>query len=590
MTVRTLSDLVFYLRESASASSDLVTVRWPEQKESLSRTDFLRGIHCLSLAFEERGLRPGERVAIYSESRPEWHVVDLACQMLGLVTVPVDPGLSSRHLGFILRNSGCKWVFFSNGEKRNRLLELQSQLTEPVQLVAMEIEAKVPGGLTLTGLQGEGASRLGETPLERFRGRTGEDDLATLLYTAGTTGDPKGVMLSQRSLVSSFRACGEVFELGAGDRALSFLPLSHGLQRTIDHLCFFRGVPVHYVPALEQVPEALLEVRPTLLAASPRVYEAAFRRARKKALEEALWRRLLFHWACEIGEKYQRVARRGFVGPFLALQRVIADTFVFRRIRASFGGSLRIAISSGGPMGEHAGSFFQWIGMPIYQGYGLAEISPLLTSNVPGDERAGSVGKVLADLDLRVGSDGEILVRGPSVMLGYWENQGATEASVDDSGWLHTGDLGRIDQSGYLFITDRKQAILVTTEGKRIAPLPIETQLVSHGIFSHAIVVGDDAPFLGALLVPDLVWLRARHGDLPTSELLALPEVVEQIEAIVERVNANLSEDEKIRGYRLIPEGLSIERGELTSSLKVRRRVVTQRHAERIQEIYSTSS
>lgn len=587
MSIRTLSDLVFYLRESPAASSNPVSVRWPEQRESISRTDFLRGIHSLLLALEARGLTPGDRVAIYSESRPEWHVVDFACQVLGLVTVPVDPGLSTRHLGFILRNSGCRWVFFSDLEKRDRLLELQGQLTKPIQLVAMDIEAKAPGGLTLTGLQGEGAPRLGEAPLERFRGRCGEGDLATLLYTAGTTGDPKGAMLSQWSLVSNILACEQVFDLGPKDHALSFLPLSHSLQRTIDHLCFYRGAPVHYVPSIEQVPEALLALRPTLVAASPRVYEGAFRQARQKVQEESLLRRLLFHWASDIGKKYQTVSRDGFVGPVLALQRMVADLLVFRRIRRSFGGKLRIAISSGGPLAANASDFFHWVGLPIYQGYGLAEISPLLTSNVPGSERPGSVGKVLADLDLRVGKDGEILARGPSVMLGYWENQKETDASIDDSGWVHTGDIGRIDQSGYLFITDRKQAVLITAEGRHVAPLPIEMQLVSYGIFTHAIVVGEGWPFLGALLVPDVGWLRARYGDLPAEELLELPEVQQQIAAIVERVNANLPTAEKIGGYRLLTDGLSVERGELTPSLKVRRQVVIRHYAELIRSIYS---
>ena len=587
MSIQTLSDLVFHLRDLSTGRPDLLTVRWPVRRESVSSADFLRGIHSLVLALEEHGLERGDRVAIYSETRPEWHTVDFACQLLGLVSVPLNPDLESKQLGFILRNSGSRWVFYSDLAKREMLLRLESSLTVPLQLVAFESDAAIPGGLTLTSLLGKGAARRGDVPLERYRGATGASDLATLLYTAGTTGDPKGVMLSQSNLVANFKACGEVFELGSNDLALAFLPLSHGFQRTIDHLCFYRGVPIHYVPAMEQVPEALREMKPTLLAAVPAVYERAYQRTLTMVRQQSPFRQRLFHWAIGAGRRYISAARGGLIGPILALERRLAKRLVYRDIRRRFGDRLRFAISGGGPMSAEVGEFFQIVGVPLYQAYGLAEISPLLASNAPRQQRPGSVGKALADVELKVAEDGEILAKGPGLMQGYWENSDASAASVDESGWLHTGDVGHIDQSGYLFVTDRKKNLLILADGRQVAPQPIEKLLTSRGLFRHAVVVGDDGPFLGALLIPDFEFLRQEFGDLSSEELAAHPEVLNRAEALVAEANHRLVEADQIRRFHLLERDLSVERGELTSSGKVRRRVVIQRCAVQIAGLYT---
>ena len=494
MAIQTLSDLVFHLRDLPGGRADLLTVRWPTQRESVSSADFLRGIHSLVLALDARGLERGDRVAIYSETRPEWHTVDFACQLLGLVSVPLNPELDAKQLGFILRNSGSQWVFYSNQAKREMLVELQSALTSPIQMVAMEGDAAVTGGLTLTSLLGEGAARRGDVPLERYRGQTKAEDLATLLYTAGTTGDPKGVMLSQGNLVANFKACGEVFKLGPEDLALAFLPLSHGFQRTVDHLCFYRGVPIHYVPSLERVPEALREMKPTLLAAVPEVYERAYQRTLARVAEQSSFHQRVFHWALSAGRRYLSAARGGLIGPILALERRLAKRLVYRDVRQRFGGRLRFAISGGGPISAEAGEFFQIVGVPLYQAYGLAETSPILASNAPRQQRQGSVGKALAEVKLKVAEDGEILAKGPGLMQGYWDNPKGSAASVDESGWLHTGDVGHIDQSGYLFVTDRKKNLLTLADGRQVAPQPIEKVLTGRGLFTHAVVVGDDAP------------------------------------------------------------------------------------------------
>ncbi len=590
MSIGTLADLLFHVRDVSGGRPDLLTVRFGERREAFSTTDFVRHVHSLALALESRGLAKGDRVAIFSESRPEWHIVDFACQLLGAPTVPLYPALPPAQVGYVLRNSGSRWVFFSDAAKRDLLLELESAFTSPPQMVALESEAAAPGGASLTRLMGEGAARRGEVPIERFRGRLEEDDLASIIYTSGTTGDPKGVMLSHRNLISNVLACGEIFDLGPRDLALSFLPLSHGLQRTVDHLCFYRGTAIHYVPSSHSVPPALREVRPTVLVAVPRVYERAYVRTLARAREDGPMRQKLFRWAVDVGRRHAAALRDGFVGPLLAVERQLAERLVFHEIQQRFGGRMRIAISGGASLGREVVEFFEAVGVPIFEGYGLTETSPMLASNAPDRQRPGSVGKALSEVELRLAEDGEILAKGPGVMQGYWENPEATAASVDDSGWLHTGDVGRIDQSGYLFVTARKQDLLVTAGGESVAPLPIEQALAGRGPIAQAVVVGDERPYLAALLVPDLDQLRTELGDLPPADLVAHPEVVRRVEAVVEEVNTKLGEAEKIRRFTLLEHGFAVERGELTPTGKLRRRVIDLRYAETIARLYSDDS
>lgn len=453
--------------------------------------------------------------------------------------MPIYPDSPAAQLGYVVRNSGSRWVFYSDAAKRDLLAELQSALTVPVQAAAFDSDATTADGISMIRLLGEGAQRLGEVPIERFRGRVSEEDLASILYTSVTTGDPKGVMLSHKNLVSSFRACAELFALGAGDLAVSFLPLFHGLQRTIDHLCFYRGAAIHYVPTIDEVPRALAEERPMLMVAPPRIFESSHARILDDVRRQSAPRRRLFRWAVEIGKRHATASRGGFVGPLLASERKLAEQLIFRRVQGRFGGRLRYAISGGEPLAAAVDEFFAALGMPIYQGYGLAETSPILAASAPERERQGSVGKAAPEVELRVAEDGEILARGPGVMQGYWANPRGTPASLTDSGWLHTGDVDRIDQSGYLFITDRKQDLLVTSEGVNVAPRPIEKLLTAGGLLLRAVVVGDGHPHLGALLVPDFDRLRSEIGedavDLSAGELVELPEVRERVERLMKK-------------------------------------------------------
>lgn len=587
-TLRSLADLVFHIRDISAGRPDLLTFRRPNRPETLSTSDFLRAIHSLALALEARGVEPGHRVAILSEARPEWHEVDLACQLIGAVTVPIDPSAPGELVGYILRNSGCRWAFYGWGEKRDLLLSLQPSLTLPLRLVAFDAEHAIADGLTVTRLMGEGAPRQGEVPLERFRGRAQEDDLASLLYTSGTTGNPKGVMLSQRNLVSNALACGKIFRLDSSDLAITFLSPSHGFQRTIDHLCFYRGVAVHYVPRGDEMPDALRQESPTLLVALPQIYERAHSRTFEIIENDAAWKQPLFHWAVKVGRRHLEASRSGFIGPLLAVERRLAESLAFGSIKKRFGGRLRFALCGGGALSAEVSDFFEAVGVPIDQGYGLAETSPVMTSNAPQQRRHGSVGKALEEVELRVAEDGEILARGPGVMMGYWENPDATAQTLDDAGWLRTGDVGRIDQSGYVFITARKQDLLVTQSGQSVAPQPIEELLTRDGLIQSALVIGDNRPYLAALLVPDFDRLKQELGDGSShAELVETPRVQQTIEHWVATVNERQGNGPKIQRFAVLSDGFSVEAGELSLSGELRRRTIVQRRAEQIAHLYA---
>lgn len=640
MSIRDLNALVFHVRETSAGRSDLLRATYPERIETLSTTDFVRSVHSLALALEARGLEKGERVGLYCENRPDWHVVDLACQLLGAPTVPMLPSLSQEQLSFVLRNSGCRWVFYSDPAKGQVLIRASRGLSAPPSLVTLdplpaEREAAegtgdgrpsvpgppVPGSpdavsagpsaagrggesaaseearqtdaadrpanppTTLTRLLGEGAARLGAVPIERFRDRVDEDDLASILYTSGTTDDPKGVMLSHGNFVSNILACAEIFPVGPRDRALSFLPLAHVFQRTVDYLCLYRGTPIHYVPFFDDVPEVLRSERPTVMAAAPAVYELAHRRAMGRIESLAPVRARLARWALAVGKRHAVASREGLIGPLLAFRRLLADRLVLRELRAQLGGRMRLAISGGAPLAPEAESFFEAIGIPLFQGYGLTETSPVLSANRPEDVRPGSVGKPISDVELRIAEDGEILVRGPGIMQGYWQNEAATAAARNESGWFRTGDLGRMDQSGYVFVTDRKRHLLSLSTGETVAPRPIERLLTGHRLFSQAVVVGEGRPRLAALLFADT-------GDAAASEPGAKD--AEPFESAarewVAEVNAQLPEALRLESFAVVLGPLTQEAGELTPTLELRRRVVRQRYAAQIARLYEAES
>ncbi len=588
--VRTLGDLFFHVRERFAGKPDLLEIQRGGKLERVSTERFVSQVHALALALDGRGLRRGERLAIFSENCPEWLITDFACQLLGLVSVPIYPTLPAEQLAALLGDSGARWIVYRDRPKRAIVAAARARLERELHAVAIEEDAVEESGLTLFQLAAEGERRTAEVPLETLVGHAREDDLASLIYTSGTTGEPKGVMLTHGNFVSNMLACAAVFGFGPRDVALSFLPLSHVFERTCCHVFLYSGMTIHTVPSIERVPPLLPEVRPTVLTSVPRLFERVYLRVLGNVAKQPPRKQRVFRWAVEVGRRVAADEERGR-GPGVArrLQYGVADRLVFRQIRERFGGRLKVAMSGGAPLPRQVGEFFAGAGLPLYQGYGLTESSPVLAANHAAAHRQGSVGRAVPGVELRIAADGEILARGPGIMRGYWQKPEASAEAIDGEGWLHTGDVGYLDEDGFLFITDRKKDLLVTSGGKNVAPQAVEKALLATGLVSQAVAVGDRYPYVTALLVPNPEYFAAELGESDVGRLAARPEVEDAIEKAVASANRGLAEHERVRRFRLLPRELTIEAGELTPTLKVRRRVVLERYKETIASMYLKS-
>jgi long-chain acyl-CoA synthetase len=517
----------------------------------LSTEDVARRVRACAGALARLGLRRGDRVALLSRNRFEWVQVDWACQLLGLADVPVYPTLPAEQARFILQDAGVRAAFVENGEQ------------------AVKIAGTVPGVVSFEPAEGciPFAEFLRDAP-EPPGERPGEADLATLIYTSGTTGVPKGVRLTHRNLVSNLLACGGIVPCSAEDVVLSVLPLSHSFERLMDYALFWKGACIAHVESPETVAEDLLRVRPTLMAAVPRFFEK-FRAAVRKAVESRpRSAQGLFEWARRVEGACAVLEQRGLRPPLrVRLVRALARRLVLRAVHARLGGRIRFFISGGGALAREVAEFLFSVGLPVYEGYGLTESSPVLTLNLPGATRLGSVGLPIPGVELRFAEDGEILARGPNVMEGY---HGRPEESAETlrDGWLRTGDVGTVDAEGFVRITDRKKDLFKTSGGKYVAPQPIENRLKLDPRILDAVVLGDGRRFASALLV------AAPGTDR------------EALQAVVDEVNRGFAPHEQVRKFAVVERAFSIEGGELTPTLKVRRRVVERLHAALIDALY----
>lgn len=583
---RTIADLVFHLDRSYRQRENFFTIRRNGWLESWTCGDLLHKVHALAAAMGVGGLNKGDRVAICSENRPEWHVVDFACQLYGAVSVPIFPNLPADQIAFILADSGARWVFFGGAEKGELMEDLCRWMSQPPGLVAMEEAARPDRGYTLDQLIGHGERVLGNLPLEKFAGRVAPDDLSAILYTSGTTGQSKGVMLSHGNLASNMVAATEIYPGPGGDaeQCVCFLPLSHVFARTTCHTFLNLGIRLHYVAAVEDLPEALAEVKPTVMASVPLVFERAFDKIQQTMEEGPGGKKKVFEWAVDAGQKHLERRLAGQVGFFDHAKRLVADRLVFRKIQDRFGGRLQTVVSGGAALPGHIENFFQAVGIEVYQGYGLTETSPLLTINYPGAYKMASVGVLGKGVEIEIAPDGEILARSPGLMKGYWNRADATRDVFDERGFFRTGDLGYLDEDGFLFITGRKKDLLVLADGSNIAPVPIEHLLAAAPIIQQAVVVGDGKPHLGALLIPDLDRFGLRG---PREQEVRKKEVLEPVREVVQAVNRLLPVHEQIRNFHLLPSIFTVETGELTPTLKVRRPVVIERYRQEIEALYS---
>ena len=575
--------------------------------QTISNRELQAMVERLALALEDHGLVRGDRLAILAENRPEWAVADLACALSGIVSVPIYATLSLPQTAFILRHAKARWVVCSTPEQLAKVLSLWPELPDLEAAVLCSGTPPAPPeapGCRIwpwAGLLAAGAAQEARRPAVRERARgLAPSDLLTIIYTSGTTGDPKGAMLSHGNIVSNVFTGLKILQIHPGERFVSMLPLSHIFERTCGQFTLlYAGASIYYAENLQSIPGDLLEVRPEILLAVPRIYEKIYARVREQVSAGGYLSRLVFHLAMKVGRRivpYRYQERRPGLG--LRLAWSVCDRLVFAKVRARFGGRLRVAACGGAPVQPAILEFFWAAGIPIFEGYGLTETSPIVALCAQGEMRPGYVGRPVMDVwkgkpFVTLADDGEILVRGPNVMLGYWENEAATREVIDDQGYFHTGDIGELDVQGRLKITDRKKEILVTSGGKNVAPQPLENALRADKYIEQAVVIGERRHFISALLVPNFPELRrwALHKRLhfgTDAELVALPEVQAKMMRRVDRVNTQFSQYESVRKIILLDRELTADSGLLTPSLKIRRRAVDEAFAKCIDCLYAT--
>jgi long-chain acyl-CoA synthetase len=595
MSLRSLNALFFEAVMGARRAEAFLTPRAGTYRP-ISLREFALDVERTSLGLGEIGIERGDRVAILSENRYEWAVADYAILTAGAVAVPIYPTLPSRQVDYILQDSGARALFVSGAVQLEKVIEARPGMAGIRTILSFDpVAATDTRVFALADLQARGEARRQADPeSHRRRGaEAGREDVATILYTSGTTGPPKGVMLSHGNILSNVESALGCFDINSRDTCLSILPLSHVFERMAGHFTMLHaGVTIAYAESLEAVPQNLLQVRPTIVVGVPRFFEKIYHRAHRAVAESPASRRRLFVWAKRVGRERTRRRLSGRAVPAgLEMRYRLADALVFRRLRQRVGGRLRFFVSGGAPLARSIAEFFFAAGLPVYEGYGLTETSPVLTANTPAAVRLGTVGRAIPGVAVRVAEDGEILASGPNVMRGYWQKEEATREALV-GGWFRTGDIGVLDADGFLTITDRKKDLIVTAGGKNVAPQPIENLLRMSPYILEAVVIGDGRRFIGALLMPRMAeierWAASEGiGWKDHASLFENPRVRALYEAEIASTNRELAPYEQIRRFDIIPEEPSQETGELTPTLKIRRSVMAERFADRIERLYS---
>ena len=591
--LETLVDVVALV----AASKRERAVLWQDESGNwhpLSSAQLLARVYTLANAFRSWGIVKGDRIALLAENRWEWPVVDFATLVLGAVDVPIYPTLTAEQIAVLLIDSGARVAVVSTEAQYRKIASVRSQ-TPLERIVVMDQVAELentPGVIALSSLlQGADASTVDMQPwLRSFDVKP--EDLATLIYTSGTTGEPKGVMLTHSNIASNLNYSTRDFKWNANSSCISFLPLSHITARHLDYALFCYGATLAYCADFNRLPAALTAIQPTVFVAVPRVYEKIRDVVQQRAGSKPAVKKL-FAWALATGRRHREEILLGQTPSSLSWR--LADRLVFKKVKQAFGGKARDYIAGGAPLGVDTAAWFADVGIRIFEGYGLTETSPVLALNNAQNHRIGSVGKPIGSVEHRFAPDGELLVRGPFVFAGYWHKPEATREAIEADGWFHTGDIGRVDEDGFLYITDRKKELLKTSGGKMIAPQPIEGKLTNSVLVANAVVLGDRHKFLCALIAPNfpaLEDLARRQGIAFSShaDLVSNPAVKAEYQALVHNVNQTLANFETIKRFHLVPDEWSMASGELTPTMKLRRRVVVQRYAEEIAAIYHDES
>lgn len=561
---------------------------------TITHKELAQRVVTVTAGLRELGIQPGDRVSILSETRPEWAIADYACLCAQAADVPIYPTLTAKQTEYILRDSGAVGVFCSTDEQVTKVLSIKDHLPALKHIIAFESGAKRAGVLSFDELEAKGQAAAAQYPRVKEEALAiSPDALATLIYTSGTTGDPKGVMLTHYNIYANVQGGLQAMPLSATDECLAMLPLSHVYERMVDYTLLRAGVIINYAESFDKVAQNLGEVRPTIVLSVPRLYEKVYARVLENALSGSAIKRRIFFWARRVGDEWAtlKLDQKPIPGG-LAFKHRIADRLVFAKLRARTGGRIRFFISGSAPLSPEIAKFFYSAGLPVLEGYGLTETSPVLTLNPFDRPRIGTVGIAFPDVQLKIAADGEILAKGPNIMQGYYNKPEATAEAIDPEGWFHTGDIGELDADGYLKITDRKKDMIKTAGGKFIAPQPIENQVKLNKFVANAVLLGDKRKFSILLIVPNFEALEpwAKGEGLAYASrraLIVLPAVREKMKTETLGMLTDLAHFEMPKKVVLLEQDFTIESGELTPTLKVKRRVVEKSYQSVIDQAYA---
>ncbi len=588
--LKTLNDVFF----RACSAGDLQVMQWRDTAgkwQPITGWQLYRRVRAFAATLSGWGIGKGDRVALLAENRWEWAVTDFAVLSLGAVDVPLYPNLTAQQVAIMLADSGARIVVVSTAQQYEKVAALRHQ-TQIERIVLMDSPSTVSQAVRFADLMpandAKGAHVDRDADFDRRAYEIQPDDLATIMYTSGTTGEAKGVMLTHGNIASNLNFSTGAFHWGRQDSCVSYLPLSHITARHVDYALLCHGATIAYSSPFDALPQALREVRPTIFVGVPRVYEKVRQEVERRAQGSRVLASVL-QWSLRRGKKYRATLLAGNT-PGKASWK-IADRLVYRKIREGFGGRIGTFVSGGAPLGTDTAGWFLDAGIRIQEGYGLTETSPVVALNTHLPYRIGSVGRPLENVATKLAADGELLLRGPSIFQGYWNKPEATAESFDGEGWFLTGDIARMDEDGFLYITDRKKDLLKTSGGKLIAPQPIENQLKADSLVAHAAVVGDKKKFASVLISPNFpaleAWAQGKNIAAGSrQELVENPAVIAAYQQVVDRVNATLASFQTLKRLYIVADEWTVDTGELTPSMKLKRPVVEQRYATAIARFY----
>jgi long-chain acyl-CoA synthetase len=589
--VETLSQL-FLNTIKTYPKDDLLLSKKEGKYVPISTEEFADRVKCFSLGLRDLGLEAGDKLIVLSENRPEWVISDIANLCLGGITVPIYTSLIPEQIKYIIDDSDAKIVVVSDQSQWQKIEAIKPQLTKVTSYITCLSEAP-EGVLTFAQVLERGRKMDKQNPglFEKMALEVKPDAIASIIYTSGTTGPPKGVMLTHSNIFSNVKTCSSLLPFKDTDTVLSFLPLSHILERMGMFVYLYNGMSIGFAESIDTLGENLIEVRPHIMVNVPRVLEKIYAKVIDNVQASSSLKRKIFFWAVKVGKKYGRKKILNQpISKLLQFKRNLANKLVFSKVYAKTGGRVRFFLCGGAPLSKDIGEFFYAIGLTVIEGYGLTETSPVITANTFENLKFGTVGKPIPGVEVRIDEDGEILTKGPNVMNGYYKREAASREAFE-GGWFHTGDIGHFDEEGFLVITDRKKDIIVTSGGKNVAPQPIEGILNLNPYISNALVIGDRRKFISALVVPDFEKLEeyAKQNNISFEDhcdLVKKEEIVRFMQEQVDRSAPNLASYEKVKKIALLDKEFEIEKGEITPTLKVKRNIVEEKHKGIIDALY----